>query len=290
MANGKSSFDAAQAGLKACQDLGLAVGARSTLAAQVADSWVDVINELIRYGFWTVETQFVERSGRFASEKIKVSVANRLKYLDQYIERTRQYVRRYGEFPSGQVDLFAAPRALLTAPQHRMRACGAGMTTIAIGRDGSIFPCLSFTEVDEMAIGNVLSPGHEPAISSWMPSVEELPKCQSCFLKYSCLGGCYASAFKHAKTRSSAEATGHQPAVGSCSNCPSGSSCSSSPTTVGETFVPDDDTCTILRRSYEKNIALLHSLAQEGVLSDQSWPRLGAAADASGSQFDRGNR
>lgn len=92
-----------------------------------------------------------------------------------------------------EVDLSQGPCVI-----KRVRGCGAGSEYLAIAPNGDIYPCHQFVGNDAYLMGNI----HEEKIS--LPddmqrnfksaNIFTKPKCQNCWAKYYCSGGCHANA------------------------------------------------------------------------------------------------
>lgn len=89
----------------------------------------------------------------------------------------------------------------LDSPRIR---CGAGKTTCSIDPMGNVFPCQSL-HYDELSMGNLLTTAIESLnYNSKMLTVDDIPVCSKCNVKYICGGGCFAtgySFYKHKQDR-----------------------------------------------------------------------------------------
>ena len=79
----------------------------------------------------------------------------------------------------------------------RMRSsCGVGLPSLSIAHDGTAYPCASINDA-RYALGNVKSTSPveicrvaRELSGSW--SVDHLPSCRNCDVRYVCGGGCRA--------------------------------------------------------------------------------------------------
>jgi uncharacterized protein len=67
--------------------------------------------------------------------------------------------------------------------------CSAGKETLAVLPNGDILPCQNFQCYLETISGNVNDSFFEGSFSAL--HINELPQCQTCWVKYLCGGGCY---------------------------------------------------------------------------------------------------
>jgi len=74
----------------------------------------------------------------------------------------------------------------------RQYYCGAGRTYIAIDPRGDIYPCHRFQGMPEWKMGDIFTGINYNIQSIFMQSVvERALKCQKCWARYLCGGGCY---------------------------------------------------------------------------------------------------
>jgi uncharacterized protein len=266
---GKGAYDQIYRGLRTAQSAGLAVATRSVLGAKDAADWRRHVNGLVEKGFVSIDLQFVRDVGHFGKkDEIAVGVQEQLSIIDQCIERLAVYYQAHRELPSIEVSEVMKIVNQLLAVKHKRRSCAAGIRTMAVGVQGEIYPCTAFSMGLQGSIGHVCDAVDEPLDATWLPSVEEIPDCQSCFLKYACLGGCYGTSWEdngRSLLRQPPDAASGIVGNGSCASgesCGSRTSCASRCTSTA--FLPPEDKCTIRRHAYRKVIALFARLNKHG--------------------------
>ncbi len=118
---------------------------------------------------------------------------------------TRRYDRLVARMADGLIQgtrrfrHFHMIRALeaLVAGRGRKRECGAGTGYLAIGPDGTLYPCHKFVGDPDLRVGTLAGGVERPEIGRalWDAHAETKEPCNSCWARYLCGGGCHADAY-----------------------------------------------------------------------------------------------
>ncbi len=119
------------------------------------------------------------------------------KVFSEYEKLAEEYVRRRKEgkgfnFFHFMIDLDQGPCVV-----KRLSGCGAGHEYLAVTPDGDIYPCHQFVGNEDFKMGNVFEGKLNEEIRSRFETsnVYTKPKCEDCFAKFYCSGGCSANAY-----------------------------------------------------------------------------------------------
>jgi len=76
-----------------------------------------------------------------------------------------------------------------------IRSCSAGQTMMAVGANGSIYPCSLVVGIEELNMGSVFSPPPPEALPNPFAGFDanSVRACQDCWARYVCSGGCPAT-------------------------------------------------------------------------------------------------
>ena len=80
----------------------------------------------------------------------------------------------------------------------RISGCGAGHEYVAITPDGDIYPCHQFVGNEDFLLGNIFDGGEinkELSNKFKKAHIYNKPKCDKCWAKFYCSGGCQANNF-----------------------------------------------------------------------------------------------
>lgn len=80
----------------------------------------------------------------------------------------------------------------------RLSGCGAGHEYFAVAENGDLYPCHQFVGREKYRLGNIFD-GVDKSARHWLKYFREShvlnkPKCQKCWAKFFCSGGCHANA------------------------------------------------------------------------------------------------
>lgn len=112
------------------------------------------------------------------------------KLAEAYLEYRRQ--GRGFNFFHFNIDLTESP-----CVAKRLSGCGSGTEYLAVTPWGDFYPCHQFVGQEEFLLGNVDDGIVKPEICDEFKqcNVYAKPKCQDCFARYYCSGGCNANAY-----------------------------------------------------------------------------------------------
>lgn len=77
--------------------------------------------------------------------------------------------------------------------KHRLYyGCGVGKGNAAISTEGDIYPCHRFVGTQDMKVGSIFNYDEVIEVNEYYRAVvDNLPKCNSCWVRYYCGGGCF---------------------------------------------------------------------------------------------------
>ena len=116
------------------------------------------------------------------------------KLAEAYIDRRSS--GRWFNFFHFMIDLEEGPCIM-----KRLSGCSAGCGYIAVSPVGDIYPCHQFVGEADYRIGNVLDDTFDQKIPDAFAdiTVNNKAKCENCFAKYYCSGGCVAASHYYEK-------------------------------------------------------------------------------------------
>lgn len=118
--------------------------------------------------------------------------------MEEYDKLAKEYIKRQKEgngfnFFHFMIDLEQGP-----CVAKRLSGCGSGTEYLAVTPWGDLYPCHQFVGQEEFLLGNVFEGIKRTEICDEfkMCNVYAKEKCQNCFAKYYCSGGCAANSYK----------------------------------------------------------------------------------------------
>ena len=189
-AGGKGSYDRV---VKNAKDLLLQrtgeYYVRGTFTADNLDFAEDILH-VADMGFYGVSIEPVVTTGKNAIREEHLECV-----FSEYDRLAKEYEKRRRDgngfvFFHFMVDLEGGP-----CRQKRIRGCGAGTEYIAIAPSGDIYPCHQFVGRDAYKMGSVFAAGLSQSIAQTFDrcNIDNMEKCQKCWAKYYCSGGCAAA-------------------------------------------------------------------------------------------------
>ena len=114
--------------------------------------------------------------------------------LSKLIIENKKSAGKHFNFYHFMIDLDQGPCAI-----KRLRGCGCGNEYVAITPDGDVYPCHQFVGHEEWKMGNVfdLSINKEMKDNFARATVYHKSKCQECWAKFYCSGGCNANNWQY---------------------------------------------------------------------------------------------
>ncbi|MBQ3546573.1 MAG: thioether cross-link-forming SCIFF peptide maturase [Lachnospiraceae bacterium] len=132
------------------------------------------------------------------SEKYAIKKEDLPKIMEEYDNLAKEYIKRHKEgrgfnFFHFMIDLEQGP-----CVAKRLSGCGSGTEYLAVTPWGDLYPCHQFVGQEEFLLGNVNEGITRQDICDEfkMCNVYAKDKCQDCFARYYCSGGCAANSYK----------------------------------------------------------------------------------------------
>jgi uncharacterized protein len=173
---------------------------RGTLTRH-SDTYLQTFRQLATLGVRRIQLEYCHEPGCHddpSYEELLVPLERQLgelgEFIDDYIACISRY-RSMAEVPflSNLLDNIRRIRR----GNRFTRPCGAGMNTLAITSRGEVFPCIAFVEREDFTMGEAGSSGclslHD-SLSDF--DVDRQLPCHTCWLRYDCAGGCYATHYE----------------------------------------------------------------------------------------------
>ena len=128
------------------------------------------------------------------SDKVGQVLKEYDKLAEAYIDRRQN--GKWFNFFHFMIDLEEGPCIM-----KRLSGCSAGCGYLAISPIGDIYPCHQFVGEKSYRIGSVLDGSFNPAVQEEFSeiTVNNKARCENCFAKYYCSGGCVAASHYYEK-------------------------------------------------------------------------------------------
>ncbi|MCL1848346.1 MAG: thioether cross-link-forming SCIFF peptide maturase [Clostridiales bacterium] len=166
---------------------------RGTYTRSNKDFFEDV-RHIVESGFTQVS---VEPVVALPTEEYALGMEDLPALFEQYDYLARYYLRRTHDgkpfsFFHFNLDLDQGP-----CLPKRLTGCGAGNDYLAVSPEGDLYPCHQFMGNTEFILGNIHTGVGKPAITQMFRESHVLSKekCQACWARYYCGGGCHANAW-----------------------------------------------------------------------------------------------
>ncbi len=121
--------------------------------------------------------------------------------LSEYDKLSTLYIKRHKEgkpftFFHFMIELDGGPCVI-----KRLKGCGSGTEYVAVTPEGDIYPCHQFVGQEGFVIGNVdTGITNTDIIDKFrQATVYSKDKCDKCFAKFYCSGGCPANSYNFSK-------------------------------------------------------------------------------------------
>lgn len=164
---------------------------RGTFTSQNVDFFDDV-RHMVDTGFKTVSVEPVVTK---PNEPFALTQAHVEEIGKQY-EKLAEDILKDGSYSffHFNVDFESGPCLI-----KRISGCGAGLDYLAVTPSGELYPCHQFVGNPEFVLGDVWNGLNENGRAKAEKMAEanalSMPKCQTCWAKFYCSGGCHANAY-----------------------------------------------------------------------------------------------
>jgi radical SAM protein with 4Fe4S-binding SPASM domain len=188
---GKGSFQRIVDGIRTAVHAGLSVTVSTVITEANADDVPEVTRLISRLGGTTHHLLWLHKRGR--ADEHGVDRTPSVEHVIEVVRRTREVGRSVGVM----VDNHEAVKTRLRYPAGTKRdLASAGISSLCVYADGSVYPSAAMADVPELRCGSILE---QPLQDIWMSStvartfasatVEDKAICRTCPLKFLCGGG-----------------------------------------------------------------------------------------------------
>jgi uncharacterized protein len=159
---------------------------------------LDFADDVIHFADLGFKQMSIEPVVGDENEKYAIKEEDLPKIMDEYDKLAKEFIKRKKEgrgfnFFHFMIDLEQGP-----CVAKRLSGCGSGTEYLAVTPWGDLYPCHQFVGQEEFLLGNVYEgiKKQEVCDEFKMCNVYAKEKCQKCFAKYYCSGGCAANSYK----------------------------------------------------------------------------------------------
>lgn len=159
---------------------------------------LDFSNDVIHFADLGFKQMSIEPVVGDDSEKYAIKEEDLPKVMEEYDKLAKEYIKRHKEgngfnFFHFMIDLEQGP-----CVAKRLSGCGSGTEYLAVTPWGDLYPCHQFVGQEEFLLGNVNDGITRQDICDEFKlcNVYAKDKCQDCFARYYCSGGCAANSYK----------------------------------------------------------------------------------------------
>ncbi len=159
---------------------------------------LDFSNDVIHFADLGFKQMSIEPVVGDDNEKYAIKEEDLPFIMEEYDKLAKEFIKREKEgngfnFFHFMIDLEQGP-----CVAKRLSGCGSGTEYLAVTPWGDLYPCHQFVGQEEFLLGNVYEGIKKTDICDEfkMCNVYAKEKCQKCFAKYYCSGGCAANSYK----------------------------------------------------------------------------------------------
>ena len=195
LAGGQPSYEKVTKNFQRALELGVKdYYMRGTYTAYNPDFLAD-IKHLLDLGFSDISFEPVVTD---PAELYALSFDHYDRLVEEYEKLAAFYIEQYQKderfiFFHYEVNLNQGP-----CLAKRLTGCGAGFDYMAVAPNGDLYPCHQFVGLEAFKVGSVYQPeelNHAISEDFLQAHVFNKPKCENCWAKYYCSGGCHADSF-----------------------------------------------------------------------------------------------
>ena len=205
MANGEGSLSRIMQGIKILKKWNIPFSCLAVVTSTSA--MIEDYDFFVSNGIYNIQFMPVMPQGRAEQESIAIS--NWIEYANQELKLFNRVLddRRAG-IPVIHSSSYTILKKIMFNEDHNIcmrRPCGAGQNILSIDENGDIFPCDSMSGIEKqynVRFGNIRDYEHANDISSseyfkeYVRGIQKSSmKCQDCFCKSICCGGCKSDVY-----------------------------------------------------------------------------------------------